>query len=78
MEDKIKQAVADAIQIHCSLDHRPEDAQRLKQMEDKIDRLLEVYTAANFVRKFIIGLIGFLGVMTGLIYSWVKLFKEFK
>lgn len=82
MDAKLKQVVEEAIKIHCEIDHRPADAERLdtklKNMEMKIDQLLEVYTAASLVKKFIIGFVGFIGVLTGLIYSWVKLFKEIR
>ncbi|MDD2498879.1 MAG: hypothetical protein PHY90_12250 [Desulfitobacteriaceae bacterium] len=76
-DEIIKKTISEAIQNHCLIDHRPEDAERLKNMEEKIDRLIEVYTAANLVRKFVIGMVGFLGAVTALVYSWLKIGKEF-
>lgn len=51
-------------------------SEQLNTLEKKIDMLLEVYTAANLIKKFIIGLIAFTGTVTAMIYSWLHILKK--
>lgn len=53
-----------------------EDRAQLKSIEAKMDELIEIYTAANFFRRFIIGTIGVIGTITGMIYAWLHILEK--
>jgi len=53
-----------------------EDSAKLSRLEEKVDQLLEIYTAANFFRKFTIGTIGVVGSVTGIIYAWLHILEK--
>ena len=56
--------------------NQEETKNALEELSKKMDDLLEVYTAANFLKKFVIGLMGVAGTVTAIIYSWLHILKK--
>ena len=77
LQQKLSEHILDSTYYRAGISKEQlETKTSLESLEKKIDELLEVYTSANLLKKFIIGLIGFIGSITAIIYSWLHILKK--